>query len=439
MILAVLVLEYPLAVALRDRPNLQRSPLLLVDHHRRVLGVTAAAAALGASAGQTLTQAQACVPEALVLADDPDRRERQWKQILDALDTLSPLVEDAGEGTAFAEIRDEGRSAFLRARAALAATNLRYRLGAATNRWVARAAALLEDGHLSPAGEEAALVAPLPVALLPGLDARTAERLTFLGLRTLGDLAALPHGPFVRRFGARATRWHALARGIDDALLVPRPRPLRIGRARGDFGDGGIEREEQLILALRELVARIAEDLALAGRRCGRLSLVLELENGLEERLLVGIAEPTAEAAMLLALVRTRLEGHRLAAPVISLRLRAEALHRAEDSVSPLTLFAAQATPSVAPALRAEIRLIAPPRVVSVILRRDGAPELVDGRRVLAYGGPWRRDEAWWRIPGHVVRDEYDVWLAGGLLWRLASAPIGTRSEASFHLIGVYG
>ena len=139
----------------------------------------------------------------------------------------------------------------------------------APNKFVARAAALVRDGTIVRAGDERAFVAPLPLRFL-GLDRATIERLELFGVTNLRTLAALPHGPFVRRFGAEAARWHARAGGVDDEPLVPRTRHITIDRSL--FGEGTAEREDQLLFALRTLVARVAEDLACAGKRCGALA-----------------------------------------------------------------------------------------------------------------------------------------------------------------------
>ncbi|MBC5810429.1 MAG: hypothetical protein GIW95_06215, partial [Candidatus Eremiobacteraeota bacterium] len=196
-------------------------------------------------------------------------------------------------------------------------------MGWAANTFVARAAACGADGTIVAPGDERAFVAPLPLHAL-GLAREIVERLRLLGVRTLGELAALPHGPFVRRFGPHAARWHARACGRDETPLVPRPRALRIDRTL--YGEGTAEREDQLLFALRTLVARVADDVAYAGKRCGALQLGLECEDGETLELTVPLAQPTAQAGTMFDLVRARLEGVTLRSPVTGLRLGAERL-----------------------------------------------------------------------------------------------------------------
>ncbi len=83
-------------------------------------------------------------------------------------------------------------------------------------------------------GTEASALAPVPLEMLcrPGLSplgsARADEQAglhveTFKrwGLKTLGDLAALPAGELSARLGPQAPRWQAIARGADVQPLVP--------------------------------------------------------------------------------------------------------------------------------------------------------------------------------------------------------------------------
>ena len=58
-----------------------------------------------------------------------------------------------------------------------------------------------------------------------------------------------------------------------------------------------------------------------------------------------------------------------------------------------------------------------PVREVAVRLRGN-APARVDARPVVNCAGPWRVDDGWFGS-GHIARDEYDVLLEGGMLWRV--------------------
>ena len=446
----------------------------------RVVECSAVAAALGARPGMTLVAAQAAARDARVVLDAPRRDAEVWQAMLDALDAASPLIEDAGLGCAYLEMHGiEGAAAgWLGAvRGALAAFDLPLRLGLAANPFVARAAALVRDGSSVGTAEAAAFLAPLPLETL-AIDAAALDRLAMLGVKTLGELAVLPHGPFVRRFGPEGAVCHDRARGIDPRPLRPRARALRIDRSL--YGEGTAASEEQVLFALRTLVGRVVDDLEVAGKRCGALVLDVECEDGDVHQIATRVAAPTAQPATLFELLRARLEGVVLRSPVGGLRLAAEHL---EDGGVQIALFAAgdpdpdvvgiaiarlDAALGEGHALRArvfdgprvELRFafdpftleeplrsalpagganaisalpgtagiqfhFSEPAPVDVLLRA-GIPRFIGSppQAILEVAGPWRVDENWWTPATGggtpLVRDEYDVLLEDGALVRIA-------------------
>src|ERR1700681_4237543 len=292
------------------------APLILADRveRGRVVDSTLTAAALGVRRGMTLMQAQAVATGARTVFDDPAADARVWSEVLDALDAVSPIVEDAGLGRAFLEMHGIAGdpAAWLAAgRHTLSPFDLPARAGLGPNRFVAHAAASCGDGIVC-GRDPAAFLAPLPLDLLShhdtgAMDDRIRERLRLLGVTTLGGLAALPHGPFVRRFGTEAAVWHDFARGIDARPLKPRARALRVDRAL--YGEGEASSEEQVLFALRTLVGWVVDDLCAAGKRAGRLVLQLDCEDGETRELTTRVAQPTAVPRALFELLRARLEG----------------------------------------------------------------------------------------------------------------------------------
>jgi nucleotidyltransferase/DNA polymerase involved in DNA repair len=485
MLLCVSVADYPLAVVRREEGG-GDEPLVVADRFERghVLAVDERAGRAGARPGQTVTQAVAA-SRARVAVYDALHGRGLWEDALDALDAVSPLVDDVRPGLAYLDMRgiDGDASAWMaRASAALAPFGLPVRFGVGANKICARAAAHAAADGICPAGAERALLAPLPLALLD-LDGATRERLRLLGIERLGELARLPHGPFVRRFGAAAAAWHALARGVDRTPFVPRGHAVAIEASL--FGEGRADDEAQVIFALRILLARIAADLERCGKRAGILRLDVELEDAASSGFDVPLATPTADERAMLDVMRAKLEGATFPSAIVGLRVRAlqleeggesQALFVADD-LDPQRIAVAiarleavlgermqRACTREAHALeerfayerfeppKREMQLAEaplPPEAVIVpqlrllavreieVRLRGGAPAFVGDppQAVLECAGPWRVEErpsTPLRTAEAIVRDEYDVLLEGGALCRIYRQ--GTR----WYLRGAY-
>jgi protein ImuB len=143
-----------------------------------------------------------------------------------------------------------------------------------------------------PTGAEAATLASIPLDVLVLLDSMWPTRVeathretarveamsaTFKrwGLRTLGDLAALPPADLTARLGRQALVWHALARGEDVRPLVPTEPEERF--------DGTLDLEwpieglEPLSFVLTRLLEPLSTRLERRDRGAAVLHITLEL------------------------------------------------------------------------------------------------------------------------------------------------------------------
>ncbi|HLI95812.1 MAG TPA: DNA polymerase Y family protein, partial [Candidatus Baltobacteraceae bacterium] len=331
MLLCVHVPAFRLCVARRDSEPVRHDAqaAVLVDKRDRghVLECDAAAHGLGARPSQTVLQARAATGGGIrVFVHDAAHSRLVWHDMLDALDAVSPLVDDSGEGTAYLDMRGIGGTPqewIARALRVLCEFDLPVRAAAGPNKFVARANTYAAGGDIGA----------LPVEVLE-LDTRTAERLRLLGVTKLEDISNLPHGPFVRRFGKEAAAWHDRARGIDPTPFRPRPHELQIGAAA--YGEGSAEQEEQVYFALRVLAERVCSDLSRAGKAASLLQVTFECENGDLRVLDAGFAQATGDPRTMLDVMRAKLEGLAFESPIIGLRLQAMQL---EECGALATLF----------------------------------------------------------------------------------------------------
>ena len=207
---------------------------------------------------------------------------------------LSGLTRLFGEARTIAEeLRRTAADRGLRVRVAIAGTRtaarllVRYRAGLT----------IVEPGN------EAAAVAPLPIALLgeitnsdsrisnserartpnpesrtPNPESRIPEQLASFrrwGLRTLGDLAALPSGDLAARLGRQDTDWQCLARGEDGRPLVPSVPEERFEQTLEL--EWPIEELEPLSFVLGRLMESLEADLVQRDRGAAVLHVRLRL------------------------------------------------------------------------------------------------------------------------------------------------------------------
>jgi hypothetical protein len=403
--------------------------------------------------------------------------------MLDALDAVSPLIDDVRPGLAFLEmhgIAGDARAWMMQARRVLAGFGSVLRLGAGSNKIAARAAAYVADGSICEPGSECELLALLPLTLLD-IEAEVVERLAILGIERLGDLAALPHGPFVRRFGTAAARWHELARGIDRRPFVPRSRAVAIEASI--FGEGRAVDEAQVFFALRMLLTRVCADLERCGKRAGALHFSLELEDAQTCTFDVPLAMPTAHERTMFDMMRAKLESATFESAIVGLRVQARQLEEGGEAQAlfgaadfdpqrvavTIARLEAMLGDSIARATTREAHLLeerfayelfelprkamfdrteAPHELVPqlrllevreiAVELRAREPAMVDGQAVMQCVGPWRIAERSFTQPvlsqveGPVIRDEYDVVLEDGTFARIY------RQNTHWYMRGVY-
>ncbi|HET9028793.1 MAG TPA: DNA polymerase Y family protein [Candidatus Aquilonibacter sp.] len=470
VLLCLRIPDYPLAVALAGTSSGGDAPLLIADRfdRGRVIALDERARKHGARAGQTVTQAAAAAPTARVAVHDPVRSRAVWNEVLDLLDGVTPLIDDVREGVAFLDMRGiDGTPERWRNQIHTLVQHLDLPVltGAGPNRFCAYAASWIADGTIIAPGEEVKRLTPLPLDVLD-LDPRAQERLHLLGVATLGELARLPHGPFVRRFGREAAVWHEWARGIDRTPFIPRSHAVTIEASM--YGEGSAESEEAVVFAIRVLLSRICSDLERCGRRASALELEVELDNGRTQTMEILLAAATANDRDMLDVVRAKLEGVTFDAPLCGLRLRAlrleeggemlalvrnddidpqnvavvlarleallgepvrrartRAAHPSEErfSYEPFTLGKLKTTYS--PLVvddRHDDRSVVPQMRLLDVVEVDvtvtrGEPAAINGERIVQCAGPWRIEEGWFGPA--ISRDEYDVVLEDGSVRRI--------------------
>lgn len=317
------------AVEASREPRFAGRPLIVGDAEqpKYVLDCSAEAAGQGVHQGMTVRQATGLCPEAVILPPDPVVYRALWESVLEALDSVSPEIEDEEMGRAYLNVaglqhlyRDEKDLCGSIIETVRAASGLEAAVGLADGKFAAFAAGVLSatggSKVVSPP-EVARFLAPLPVDLLP-FEPDVRQRLHLLGLDEIGDVARLTLPELQSQFGFKAKRLLQLASGIDEERLKPRRRP--------DVLHASVELEtavagiDVMIAIARQLLSRLR--LNLNGRAARELTLQARLESGRGWEHHLVFREAVSEEARLVFLLRAALNNYPPPQAICSLSLR---------------------------------------------------------------------------------------------------------------------
>lgn len=290
-VLAVWCPDWPVLAVGAD-PDEPAAVLTGAGSRRSVLACSPAARAAGVRRGQAVREAQRRCPELILHLRDERAEELGFEPVVQAVEDLAAGVEVVRPGlivlAARGPARYHGGEPLLAARVREAVADAGTPAGEALGCGVAVAdgafAACLaarqpvDEPLIIPPGATAAFLAPHPLGVLdlPEL----AELLDRLGLRTLGDFAALPAAAVANRFGVVGSQAHRLARGLD-------PRPPAARRPGEDLSAAHVfeppaERDEPVIFAAKTLADRWRAVMAAAGVTSATVRISLTTEEGRE-------------------------------------------------------------------------------------------------------------------------------------------------------------
>ena len=336
-----------------------------------------------------------------------------------------------------------------------------------------------------PYGDEAKFLGDLPVSVLAP-SPELADTLARWGIRLLREFGALPALGIAERLGAEGLKLRRLARGEVDRKLLLIEDPQRFEE------EIELEYPVELLEPLSFLLARLLNGLitrlATRALSTNELRLRLRLENRSTHERTLRLPVPSLDAKAFLKLMQLDLEAHPPVAPVVHVwmaanpvkpraaqgglftpaapepvkleltlaRIRAivgedragavalldthrpDSFHKAAYRAAPLELSPAKSRQArIAKAgisICLAFRMYRPPRAARVAIAASH-PTFVTADRirgnVLESAGPWRASGDWWTADPW-SRDEWDVALSDGGLYRIYCCPRGWFVEGSY-------
>ena len=271
----------------------------------------------GIRKGMALRRAIRLCKDAQILPPHPDRYELAMRDVLKRALPYSPLIE-AGEDDGHLFMDATGTSRLFgppRDVAWRLRRQIKTDLGlvpiwsVAHNKLVAKVATRLvkPDGeYIVAPGKEKALLAPLPLSLVPGIEHADLMRLREFNLTHAFQVSALSLEQLEIPFATRALLLYEAVRGIDPSAVLPvgqkPPKVIADHEFGNDTNDVHI-----LEAILYGLVEQVGSRLRRRRRAARRIAIILDYSDGMRRARQVAARPATANDLILFELARRTL------------------------------------------------------------------------------------------------------------------------------------
>ncbi len=301
----------------RDNPEVADKPVIIGGGKRGVVSAACyIARTFGVRSAMPMFKALALCPQAVVIRPDMAKYVRVGREVREAMQALTPLVEPLSIDEAFLDLSGTERVHGMIPAKVLARfardverdIGITVSVGLSVNKFLAKIASDLDKprGFAALDQDEAReMLAERPVGFIYGVGPASQEKLVQRGYRLIADLQRADENDLMKQFGSEGRRLWRLARGIDDRDVVP-DRGAKVISAETTFENDirDFATLEKLLWKLSEKVSARLKSSELAGNT---VTLKLKTSDFRQRTRSQSIQAPTQLAARIFAISREML------------------------------------------------------------------------------------------------------------------------------------
>jgi DNA polymerase-4 len=233
----------------------------------------------GIKSAMPMSRAIKLHPDLIVVSSNHTDYSEHSRQVMRYLRGAVPVMQQISIDEGFLDVSDDPRGGEQAASEMQADILKQFKLqtswGIATNKLVAKIATEVGKPNglvVVPAGKEASFLAPLPVSMMWGVGPKSSQRFAKQGIRTIGDLAAMPEARLQQLFGSRGTDLATRARGIDE-------RPVReLHDRRSVSAERTFPKDVDSMQELRRHLLHLSERVGTRVRRAGMMGSTVRIK-----------------------------------------------------------------------------------------------------------------------------------------------------------------